>query len=236
MKRKNKIYQRKFDIFCLILEGLASLLLMFLVLRLNALPKKYEAIVGAVLLLLFLLLGAVIFRVRKKSGRIITRIVNVLLIIVLFVGSFFVYKGDDVLRAISGANKKTYTMSLIVLDESSLEKIDDLSGRTVAINTAGDTENINIAMEALKNNVADVDFEVVESYKELVTALYEGNVEAILVNEAYRSMLEIEDDDFDSKTRVLWSHDITLEMSNVSKSVDVTNTPFTIYISGIDAY
>lgn len=236
LKRKNKIYQRKFDIFCLILEGLASLLLMFLVLRLNALPKKYEAIVGAVLLLLFLLLGAVIFRVRKKSGRIITRIVNVLLIIVLFVGSFFVYKGDDVLRAISGANKKTYTMSLIVLDESSLEKIDDLSGRTVAINTAGDTENINIAMEALKNDVADIDFEVVESYKELVKALYEGNVEAILVNEAYRSMLEVEDDDFDSKTRVLWSHDITLEMTNVSKSVDVTNTPFTIYISGIDAY
>lgn len=230
------LQNKKLCIGSLILEGIASVLMFFLIFRLNILPKKFLLLFGSILLIIFLLLGTCVLRVRKKNSKRVSSVINILLSIVLFVGSFFIYKGDDALRSIAGANKKVYTMSVIVLEEAPQHTISDLEAGTIVVNTAADAENLSKAMEAIKQEVSDISFSIVDNYKDLVNMLYNGEVDAILINEAYRSMVEVEDADFSHKTRVLWSHDIAADVNDVRKSVDVTNTPFTVYISGIDTY
>ncbi len=64
--------------------------------------------------------------------------------------------------------------------------------------------------------------------------LYDGQTDAIYINEANYSMLEEEHETFRSDTRVIWSYDIVEKTKDISKNVDVTKEVFTIFISGID--
>ena len=66
-------------------------------------------------------------------------------------------------------------------------------------------------------------------------ALYNKNVDAILLDEAFRSLVEQEKDTFSDDTRVIYQ--VTKDEEAVSsKSVDVTQKPFLVFISGIDEY
>jgi len=206
----------------------------FFILRLNALPSKYELLLLAPFYLLFFLFLAILLRFKNKTVPIITRILCSILSICLIAGSFYINKGQDTLNTISGANKKTYTMSLLVLNESEYQSISDLSQKNVELISKSDTENQNQAMNALKDINNDIRFNIIDEYKTLVEDLYDGSADALLINEAYRSMLEVEDAAFSDNTRIIWRYEITSEAVNVRKEVNVVNTPFVIYISGID--
>ena len=47
-------------------------------------------------------------------------------------------------------------------------------------------------------------------------------------------MFEANHENFESETKEIWHYDITQEIKDISKNVDVTESLFTIYISGID--
>lgn len=213
---------------------MAMIYFTFHIFQLGVLPFKYELIVCGVLVVLLLLLLALVFRLKSKIGQYIVAIVNVVLAIALFVGSSYISKGNDALNKVSGVTTKTYTMSLIVLDDYGIDSIADLENESIVLNNSNDIDNLNIAMDMIKAEVNHASFDIQDTYKDLVDQLYDGSASAILINEAYRSMLEVEDSQFDQKTKVLWSYEITSEVADVKKEVEVTNTPFTIYVSGID--
>lgn len=213
---------------------MAMIYFTFHIFQLGVLPFKYELIVCGVLVVLLLLLLALVFRLKSKIGQYIVAIVNVVLAIALFVGSSYISKGNDALNKVSGVTTKTYTMSLIVLDDYGIDSIADLENESIVLNNSNDIDNLNIAMDMIKTEVNHASFDIQDTYKDLVDQLYDGSASAILINEAYRSMLEVEDSQFDQKTKVLWSYEITSEVADVKKEVEVTNTPFTIYVSGID--
>lgn len=229
-KKKNR------HLIATVLYGITTLLFVFLILKLDALPLKYELLLLSPLVVLFLLILALTLRVRRKTSQIIMQLVNILLCIGLMIGSFYVAKGSDVLSKIAGANRKTYTMSLIVQKDAAYETLDDLAGKTIVLNTAQDAEHLNTTMEVLKQKLTDINFSIKDQYAALVEELSNGTADAILINEAYRSMLEVENENFSAETRVIWTYEITSAMADVRKSVDVVNTPFVVYISGIDTY
>lgn len=215
---------------------LSSGYFIFRLFKLNILPFRYECLTSVILVILCLLMLALSLRLKHKIGKYIIAMVNIILAISLFFGSSYLSKGNNALEKVSGANKKTYTMSLIVLNDSDFDSISDLKDVIITLNNSNDVENLNIAMEVVKAEVSDVAFDIQDTYKALVDNLYNGSVSAILINEAYRSMLEVEDNHFNEQTKVIWSYAIDSEVVNVGKEVDVTNTPFTIYVSGIDTY
>lgn len=222
--------------FSLGIYFLSVMTLTVLIYLLSALPLKYELLLLSPFYVIFFLFFALLARFKKKWPNIITQILCIGLSICLFVGCFFLYRGKSTLDRISGANKKTYMMSVIVMNESPLQDISELADKTIEVVTKNDADNLNKAMDVIKGLVDPIYFKILDDYHTLVNNLYQGQSEAILINEAYRQMLEAEDEEFSDKTRVLWHYELSEDAIDVRKEVNVINTPFTVYISGIDTY
>ena len=72
-------------------------------------------------------------------------------------------------------------------------------------------------------------------FHQLVTKLYQKDVDAIILDEAFRSLVEQEKEHFNEETRVIYQ--VKRDEAAVNaKSVDVTEKPFLVYISGNDEY
>lgn len=74
------------------------------------------------------------------------------------------------------------------------------------------------------------------TYSKLGDDLYNNTVNAILINTAYNGMFEENHPDFQNEVKEIWTSDIETKVKDFSTRVSVTNTPFIIYISGIDTY
>lgn len=204
--------------------------------RLNVLPWRY--LLGLSLLLgLGLLLGFVLTkRIKQRFSKGVLVFVQFSLALSLFYGGFSIARAVKTMQTVSGKNQKTYTMSLVVLKDGDIQSVTDLKGGKIALNTTADTERMNPTMEVLKETLSEVTFDIQNSYATLWKCLSEKQVAALLVNEAYRGMLEEEEENFSSLTKVIWQYEISSDVETIRKAVDVTNTPFTIFVSGIDTY
>lgn len=222
------------------IQLVASIVLVALIFKLNALPMLYTMVVIGVVVLLALFSFA-LMKPSKKDGKgkirnIIGKIISILLSILLMVGSLYVAQGNSVLDSITGANEKTTRISLVVLKDSDYQSISDLKNKTIEANL-DDEDNVkymNQAIEALNKEESTIKVDNASSYAKLAEDLYSGQTEAIYINEANYGMLEEEHETFMNDTRVLWSYDIVEEVKDISKDVDVTKEIFTIFISGID--
>ena len=73
--------------------------------------------------------------------------------------------------------------------------------------------------------------------QEQATALHNGDVQAIIYNEAYNGILSEEFGDFGNSIKVIYSHSIETKVeNNAAEQVEVKDDTFTVYISGIDVY
>lgn len=222
------------------IQGVASLLLIVLIFKLNALPLLYTLVLIGVVVLLALL-SFLLMKPSKTVGKgkvrnVIGKVVSLLLSVLLMIGSLYIAQGNSVLDAISGANTKTTRISLVVMDDSSYQKVSDLKNQSVEANL-DDEDNakyMNEAIEALNKEESTIKVENASSYSDMANDLYDKKTEAIFINEANYSMLEEEHNTFLNDTRVIWSYDIVEQTEDISKNVNVTKEVFTIFISGID--
>ncbi len=222
------------------IQLVASIVLVALIFKLNALPMLYTMVVIGVIVLLALFSFA-LMKPSKKDGKgkirnIIGKIISILLSVLLMIGSLYVAQGNSVLDSITGANEKTTRISLVVLKDSDYQSISDLKNKTIEANL-DDEDNakyMSKAIEALNKEESTIKVENASSYAQMADDLYNENTEAIYINEANYGMLEEEHDTFLNDTRVLWSYDIVEQTEDISKNVNVTKEAFTIFISGID--
>lgn len=61
-------------------------------------------------------------------------------------------------------------------------------------------------------------------------------VDAIVVGQEYKSMLEANHENFDNETKVIKSYEYDAKLSVTTKQTDVTESPFNVYVTGIDTY
>ncbi len=222
------------------IQVVASLLLIVLVFKLNALPLLYTMVLIGVVVLLALI-SFLLMKPSKTTGKgkirnIIGKVISLLLSVFLMVGSLYIAQGNSVLDSISGANTKTTRISLVVMDDSEYQAVSDLKNQTIEANL-DDEDNAKYmteAIEALNKEESSIKVENVSSYSDMANDLYNENTEAIYINEANYGMLEEEHETFRSDTRVIWSYDIVEKTKDISKNVDVTKEVFTTFISGID--
>lgn len=221
----------------LLLQAIASVLLLFFIFKLNMLPMLYFVIVAIILLILWGIMFALIRVKKQKSKRsILGKVISIILSILLLFTCLSVVKGDNLIARITGAKHQTQVISVIVMKASEAEELSDLKGKSFGINAKTDTENSTTAIAEIEKEINKITITDNESFSTLVTSLYEGKVDAILVNEAYRGNLEEEKPDFTSETRVIHTVEIEEKIEDVTTAVDVTKSPFNIYISGIDTY
>lgn len=98
-----------------------------------------------------------------------------------------------------------------------------------------DTQSMQYAIEDIHKNVGQITTKEYEDPASLVNSLYQKDVDAIILDEAFRSIVEQDNPSFSDDTRVIYQV-MRDEESVASKSVEVTEKPFLVYISGIDEY
>lgn len=135
----------------------------------------------------------------------------------------------------TGINRQTDAISVIVLKDSSYQELKDIKGKMIMYNSMIDEENTNHAIKDIQGQI-EISFQTCDSWENLYTGLYEHKVDAILVNEAYRVLLENIDETFSENTRVIYQVEREREEENKANDGSVDDGIFNILISGIDTY
>ena len=73
-----------------------------------------------------------------------------------------------------------------------------------------------------------------DDFIKMATNLYDGDVDAILVNEAYLWVMEHKYEKFSEDTRIIWTYEHKKEKEDIKKTVVVSDETFNVLISGID--
>ena len=219
-----------------VIQAVASVVFMIALFVLDMLPVKYLAIIAG-LLLIALLIVFTSQLLSKKKG-IAGKIFSVLMSVILAVGSFYIFKANGTVSEISGSGTKVDKVVVAVLADDPAESIQDAKDYSFGVQYALKGEEIQETVgainEELGSAIAETEY---RSVQEQATALHNGDVQAIIYNEAYNGILSEEFGDFGNSIKVIYSQSIETKVeNNAAEQVEVKDDTFTVYISGIDVY
>lgn len=239
--RTDKTFRIASYILSAILLVLAGYLIWEIV-KLGMLPENL-LMIGTVILLIVAALIIVLQLgfTRGTASRIILTTVTVVMIAVYGTGAYYVSKASGLLGSVTSFGTQTQTtVQVIALKDSEISSESDLEGKTV-----GSLKSISLAStQALVKDLNDKGITFTDrSYdniKDMVTALYNKEVPAIILNDAYRGNInDLEDEqfrNFSSDTKVVYTYTYSTDNSSTTNAVDdITKNPFTVLISGVDS-
>lgn len=226
------------------IQIIATSVFLFFVFKLNLLPMKYIiAIAGFVLVALgiFVLVHHSGVKKHGKGGfskrSVGAKIVSVLLSVLLLFASSYIVRGDKFINNISGANENTYLVSVIVLKDNKAKELEDLKGEDFGVCYKNDTEILTEAIAHFEDKIDTQKYTKTDDYMQLADTLYNKEVDAIIVGEEYKSLLESRHENFDAETKIIDTYEVTkTSKSTTTIPTNVTEEPFNLYITGIDAY
>lgn len=214
---------------------LFNLVLTILLIVLNILPTKYLIPIVIIFIgidALIILFGY--FKKLKKKGSVIYIILNILWCLVCIFGSFYLFKTINFMGGLGKSDQKTENYSVIVLNDSAYEKVEDIKDKEVGL-VSYQSEGKTKAKEHLSSKVS-VNYKDFETPQDLENALLDKDIDVIMLEDSYVEMFKEINEDFESLTRVIYSFSVQMKTEDISKDVSVTKEPFSIYISGIDTY
>lgn len=214
---------------------------------LNVLPEIYVILLGLILLLL-VIVSYLLFRTgkkkkKKKTGLYIRRTIGCLLaafsIVVCTAGSAMLVRAGNTLNDITDNVVTTDTVSAYVMKEDPAETLQDAKDYVFAITEKYDAEHTKKAIKEINEEIGgNIRTLVFDNVLDMVKALYNGTVSAMLMNDAYVDVVEAQDgyESFSQRTKILYDHEeetvVTQDEETAGK--DITKDPFVIYISGSD--
>ena len=226
----------RFGSFCLVLQALVSVIFMIVVVLLDMLPLNYLALIAMILVFLWCI-AFTSQAVRKKKG-IAGKIYSLVLVCVLALGTFNIAEANNMLSMITGGNVRVDKMAVAVRADDPAETIEDAMDYNFGVQFQQGGDNIQTAVTKLQEELGTT-LEVTEcdSVQDQAQALINGQVDAIIYNEAYTELMEGSVDDFTHNTKIIYEMSIETKLDlGIGTDSSLTNEPFTVYISGIDTY
>ena len=201
---------------------------------LNVLSDFYLMLVIFVVLLIDSILFLMLYRTKRKK---IGCFLSMLCIFAFSLFDFYLGKTTGLLSSLN-LNYKTYNYSVLVLKEENYKKLKDISSKKLGYLDNGSEEG----KEALKKVMSkeELTSSGYEDSEKLANALIDKKVTAILVENSYLEILNenisVEGKSFKEITRKIYGFTIVKKVSDISLDTNVTKSPFSVYISGIDTY
>ena len=193
----------------------------------NILPLRYLIFTSFLLLLFYVFFFIFIL----KNKKIILFFFYILDVIFMLLSLFAIFKLDDTIDFIKKnfINKsETLTYNIIVNNNSNYNGVDDLNN--VEILYYKDLDNDSLLLNQVKQlNIklySDTPFELLNSVV--------SNNDVALISSAYYEMMLENNEEYESNTRIIASYEITVDKKMDDVNIDVTNTPFVLFINGID--
>ena len=225
-KKKNKLI---YKIIVSILF-IASILFVIGLMCLNILSIKWFMLVLGVLLIIDFLLWLFIIKSKKKKT---SSFIAILFTLILSLGSFYIFKTNGLLTDVV-SNYKTYNYSVLVLNDIGYTKIKELDNKVMGY-LDNDAKEEKQSLEHIKNKITP-DLKDYEDIEQMGNDLLTQNVDSILIEDSYLSMLKEENSKYETDCKVIYKFKVRVKIENLSKDVDVTKKAFSIYVSGIDTY
>ena len=233
-RRSNR---NRLGMFCLILQTILSLAFMVVVLFLDMLPMRYLAMIA--LILFFLWCITLNSQVARRKRGTIGKVFSLFVVCFLSIGTYYIAKTNDVIGMITGGSFRVDNMVVAVLADDPAEGIEDAADYTFGIQLERGAENMQAAITDIQDELgSDIDTVEYGTIQEQAQALHDGEVDAIIYNEAYTDILEEGFEGYKDSVKIIYTHKIRVEMDFGGNASDdsLTKEPFTVYISGIDVY
>lgn len=229
----NKIFKDIRTYFMIILI-IVILWLGYQLIKYPILSTKYIIIfmiVNIVIMLLFILSQ---YKAKNKKIRLTGKILIIIFCLLLIPLNYTFSKTMNAL-AKTETHVETDSVSIIVKANSTYQYTQDLKGKVYST-LATDDKSVNKTIEKLQTeNNENIQPKVYSGVLTLVNALYNNDVDCIIINESYRAMIEEDFPNFSSDTRVIYSKQYVTEINSPENS-DITRNTFNVYVSGIDTY
>ena len=211
-----------------LLAGIAT----YLMYANNILAFRHLNIIYTVLLVAVFLISLVL--IIRKKGKLVVTVLLVIFSIVAAVSLFAFKSLIDVAGDLNEtASYSEIEMSVVVPTNSSISDVTELP--SVQAPTGADGSNIDALLSQIKSDKGvDLATDTVDSYQAAYENLINGSSQAMVLNSAYSSLLELSYDNYESNLKTIYTYKIKKNVSSDASSSD--KNVFNIYISGIDTY
>lgn len=229
--KKNKSIFKKY--LCIFI-GILSLIVALLVYFINIFPLEYFIIF---IVLIFIINFIVIFLLLSKGTfkNIFGGFLALLLICAMTLGINYGLNTLGFLKSFGFSEYKTENYSLLVLNSSDIKSIKDLENKSIGYLEYKNDEGLNKAIDKLKKKI-DYKEVVCIDIDTLLDKLNKEEISAIIILDARLDILKEENTDEYNLLRKISSLNVDVKNDAINEDVDVTNTSFNVYISGIDTY
>lgn len=244
MSRQENKKSIGFMIFAIILSVILVVFtggLVYQIFKLQILPDNILIPIILVLILLTLIFVLLInFSAHGLVSKILCSLMVVVLSAVYGLGNYYLYSTNTTLETVTDqGNKAKNTVSVVVLNSSGLENVNSLEGSKLGVLKTIGNEATKKSLTDLKKNNVTYTKKTYDNMLGMLKALYDGEVDAIVLNEAYRSnVCDLEDyTNFNNDTKVIHKTVYYTKENSSSLAVsDITSKPFNILISGNDSF
>ena len=214
-----------------------------MLLNMKVIPTKFIAVIGLVMLVLVVIVGALVWSTDGKIRFVVGVILAAVFAAVFILGSMYVYKTHSTLAGISGVNTEVTEVGIYVRADDSADSIGATADYVYGVLTDLDRANSDKAIQEVDSETGKtVQVQEFAGLTELVDGLLNGQTGAIVLNSAYLSVIEEMDgySDISSRIRELTVKKVetTIEPQETeAKAEENTNdgSVYTIFISGIDS-
>lgn len=203
----------------------------YLLLKLDMLPTNIFYMIGIIILGLAVLACIMQFTRAHIAGSIMA----VLMSAVLIVGCVYINKTYHVFSRIHSTVTESYSViALKSFDKNNIsECVNGIFGYNDKMRSAGQLEAINNIASTLNEQLGLVPY---DNWFDMVDALYDNGVDAIILNEAYRGVIEEHYVDFSEKTKIIGKEEYEKKQNVTINDVEVLNEPFIVYLAANDDY
>lgn len=236
--KKNKSIYKTVGFYLSILYVILTIALIAQLMMLNVLPMKFAIPIAVVLV--FIMLGLCVLQLNRRISKvnsILGKILMILLSVLLAFGNLYIFKAGDTMTKITDDGTQKKSVSIVVLKDNKAETVKDLKDVSFGIQKSGNQEIIENALKDIKSDLGtSIESSEYTSNQTMVDELFDETVNAIVIDEATRSLLEDYKEDFTKETKVIHTYEYSVESIVKSTAVDVTKDPFNVYITGMDTY
>lgn len=223
-------FLRYFGIIMASIEIIAAIVFIGFLFWSSLIPLKYEIVA----IIVMLLLSALTMYLQFTKVHWVGKVLACILTIVLILGDVYIAQAKSAISSISGSDTKTDVISVYVLKEDSADTIEDARDYKFGYHETLDQDNTQNTISKINESLGtDIKTETYTDLVEMVDALYNKDVDAIILNESYVSSLDEAYPDFAEETKIIdQSSYQTLLKPRIDKNT-LTDC-FTIYLSGND--
>lgn len=213
------------------LSLLCAFIMLVLLILLDVVPTKYLIIIGCVLGVIYIGLGIMSLKVKNKLLLIFSCVFSLIFGVISVVASNTIVETNSFLTNI-GTVKEEGLYYVVVLKKSDYQDLNDLKNKNIATYSLNDGHY----SEILENVKEKVHFSQKEynDFSSLAKDLLEKKVDAILVSDFNKEMLDDQIDNFEKLTKVIHTEKVEIKSEMEPSNISVTQETFNILISGID--